>query len=111
MRRTVVVLGIGLLVGIVVLVSSCSVQANRRTRELGHISVGDSEASVLTRLGQPRVREYPGQPYLVYATNGCAAPCATRLWWEWPLFRGMEAWSVDLDASRKVIRATHWVSA
>ena len=110
MRKTVSNLGIGLLIAVVVLVSSCSIQAHRRTLELGQISVGDSEASVLARLGEPRVREHPGQPYLLYATKGCAAPCATRLWWEWPLFRGMEAWSVDLDASRKVVHTAHWVS-
>ena len=94
----------------VILVASCSVQANRRTRALDHIAAGDTSASVIARLGQPTRRELPGRPYLVYAVRGCAAPCAMRLWWEWPLFRGIEAWSVELDSSQRVVHTTHWLS-
>src|SRR5688500_8059033 len=94
----------------VVLIASCSIQAYNRTQSLSRISVGDSELSVLEQLGQPSAREIPGQPYLLYAVQGCLPPCATRLWWEWPLFRGIEAWSVELDSSGKVLGTAHWVS-
>ena len=94
----------------VVFVSSCFIQSNRRTAQLSKVVAGDSEASVLARLGQPRLRENGGQPYLLYATNGCTAPCVTRLWWEWPLLHGFEAWSVELDNSNKGVRTTHWLS-
>jgi len=94
----------------VIFVASCSLQARNRTQSLSRISVGDSELSVLERLGQPSTRENSGQPYLLYADQGCISPCFTRLWWEWPLLRGIEAWSVELDSSGKVLGTAHWVS-
>lgn len=109
MRKIIVISSLTLLAAIAFM-ASCSTQASRRTHQLGQIAPGDSEDSVLARLGQPRVRERVDQPYLVYASRACAAPCTVRLWWEWPLFRGIEAWSVELDASHQVIRTTHWVS-
>ena len=110
MRKIIAASILVLLAAAVVFVSSCSIQANRRTNQLAKIFVGDSEASVLARLGQPRMREQSGQPYLLYATKACTAPCVTRLWWELPLFRGIEAWSVELDNSNKVVSTAHWVS-
>jgi hypothetical protein len=95
---------------VVVLVAAYSVQANRRTRALDQITAGDTAASVIERLGQPTTTELPDKPYLLYSDHGCAAPCATRLWWEGPFLRGMEAWSVELDASGKVVKSAHWVS-
>ena len=110
MRKIIATASLVILAAAVVFVSSCSIQANRRTDQLAKVVVGDAEASVLARLGQPRVREITGQPYLLYATNACTAPCVTRLWWEWPLFRGIEAWSVELDNSNRVVSTAHWVS-
>ena len=94
----------------VILVVSCFVQAGRRTRALSQIAAGDNAASVISRLGQPTRRERPGKPYLVYADRGCTKPCATRLWWEWPLLPGIEAWSVELNAAGRVVTTAHWVS-
>jgi len=102
--------GLVILTIAVVLVASCSLQARSRTRSLVQIAVGDTKQSVLERLGQPSRSELPGQPFLLYANHGCVAPCATRLWWEWPLLRGIEAWSVELDSTDRVIHTTHWVS-
>ena len=93
-----------------ILVASCSLQARGRTHSLAKVSAGDTEQSVLERLGNPTRVELPGQPYLLYATQGCVAPCNTRLWWEWPLFRGIEAWSVELDPDGKVVQTAYWVS-
>jgi hypothetical protein len=95
---------------LVILVASCSVQASRRTRALAQIGAGVGASAVIALLGQPNRRELPGQPYLVYADRGCMAPCAVRLWWEWPLFHGIEAWSVDLDSRQRVVNTVHWVS-
>jgi hypothetical protein len=110
MRKIIARLVFGFLAASVVFVASCSWQASSRTRSIDQIAIGDSEASVLERLGQPRVRESAGRPYQLYASQGCISPCATRLWWEWPLFRGIEAWSVELDSSNKVVSTAHWVS-
>jgi hypothetical protein len=94
----------------VIFVASCSVQASHKTRALAQIAPGQSAQSVISRLGQPTRRELPSEPFLVYADHGCMAPCAVRLWWEWPLFRGIEAWSVELDSRQRVLRTVHWVS-
>ena len=110
MRKIIAISSLVLLASAVIFVSSCSVQANRRTEQLAKVVVGDSEASILARLGQPRVREHSGQPYLLYATSACSSPCVTRLWWDLPLFRGVEAWSVELDNSNNVVSTAHWVS-
>ena len=110
MKKIVATVSLVLMAAAVAFVSSCSIQANRRTDQLASIVVGDSEESVVARLGKPRVREPASQPYLLYATSACTVPCATRLWWEWPVFRGVEAWSVELDISNKVVGTAHWVS-
>jgi hypothetical protein len=94
----------------VIFVASCSVQASRKTSALGQIAAGDTAESAIARLGQPSRREPPGRPYLLYDVRGCLSPCATRLWWDWPLLRGIEAWSVELDSSSRVVKTTHWVS-
>ena len=99
-----------LLGAVAIFVASCSLQARSRTHSLAKIAVGDTKQSVLDRLGQPARIETPSHPYLTYATQGCVAPCATRLWWEWPLFRGVEAWSVALDPAGRVIHTAHWIS-
>jgi hypothetical protein len=100
-----------LLVALAVLfVASCSLQASHRTQALDKIAVGDTQESVIARLGQPSRSELPSKPYTVYASLGCVAPCAVRLWWEWPVFRGIEAWSVDLGANHRVLHSSHWVS-
>lgn len=94
----------------VILIASCSVQASVRTRALARIATGDGAPTVIALLGQPTRRELAGQPYLVYADRGCMDPCVVRLWWEWPLFRGIEAWSVELDSRQRVVSTVHWVS-
>jgi hypothetical protein len=72
--------------------------------------VGDSEASVVARLGDPSFRERTGQPYLRYTGSPCMRPCATRLWWDWPVMRGIEAWSVELGENRNVVKTYRWTS-
>ena len=111
MKRVVAVFGLTLLAAAIAFIASCTSKANQHTAQLAKISPGDSEASVLVKLGQPRIRENADQPFLLYATDGCTNPCATRLWWDLPFLPGIEAWSVELDSSHKVIRTAHWVSS
>ena len=94
----------------VIFVASCSIQASQRTHALEKITVGDTQESVIARLGQPSRSELRGHAYLLYTSQGCLAPCTVRLWWEWPVLRGMEAWSVDLGADHRVVQTSHWVS-
>lgn len=74
------------------------------------IAIGDTEGQILERLGPPDYREPTGQPYLRYTGEPCLAPCQSRLWWEDALLPGVGAWSVELDADRRVVHTTRWVS-
>ena len=94
----------------VVGVGSCALQAHRYNSALSQIAVGDPEAAVIGRLGQPSFRETARVPYLRYTGAPCTSPCATRLWWEWPLLPGIEAWSVELGQDHQVVKTYHWVS-
>ena len=105
-RRVVV----AALILVSVYIASCSIQSENRTKAIESIAIGDSGKSAIEKLGEPSRRETPGAPYLIYATQGCILPCANRLWWEWPLFRGIEAWSVELDSNQKVVEKVHWSS-
>jgi hypothetical protein len=80
------------------------------TAAFSQVAVGDSEASVVARLGEPSFRERAGQPYLRYTGTPCTTPCATRLWWEWPIMPGIKAWSVELGENRDVVRTYRWKS-
>ena len=110
MRKIIQRLSLLLIALAVISVASCSYQASQRTQALDNIAIGDTSESVISRLGQPSKRELPGHPYTLYATQGCVVPCAVRLWWEWPVFRGIEAWSVDLGSDQRVLATAHWVS-
>ena len=101
---------VAFLAATIILVGSCSLQSHNRTRALDEISVGDAEKRVVELLGEPAVRELADRPYLRYATRGCISPCVTRLWWEWPVFPGIEAWSVEFDSTQRVIQTEHWIS-
>jgi hypothetical protein len=101
---------VALVAAAVISVGSCSLQSRNRTRALDQISAGDTERHVIELLGKPDVREMPKRLFPRYATRGCISPCAVRLWWEWPVPLGIEAWSVELDASQRVIESAHWVS-
>lgn len=72
--------------------------------------LGEKEGQVTARFGNPTISEYQDKPFMRYATRPCEAPCAKRLWWEHPVFRGAEAWSIELDTEGQVVRTLHWVS-
>lgn len=97
-------------VAVVAAIGACSWRVHRYESALAAIQVGDAESEVIARLGAPSVREPTGAPYMRYTARPCAAPCAERLWWEWPIAPGTEAWSVELTSERRVLRTYHWVS-
>jgi hypothetical protein len=74
------------------------------------VSIGNADMDALAILGDPSVREVPSKPFLRYATQPCQSPCVERLWFENRLLLDIEAWSIELDGSHRVIRKTHWVS-
>lgn len=73
---------------------------------------GDPYSLIVERFGKPNVIEYPAQPFLRYAmpSQTCIAPCVFRVWWEHPVLKGVEAWSVEFNEKNQVIHTAHWLS-
>jgi hypothetical protein len=93
----------------VLAIGGCTLRSHLLTKHLEEIRLGDTEALVLSKLGEPGRKELPGTPYFRYASSPCSNPCVERLWWDGE-FMDIEAWSVSLDANHKVVDTTHWVS-
>jgi hypothetical protein len=110
MSKVLLVIGFTVVAVVTSTIGACEIKARHYNAAFSFLAVGDSEASVVARMGVPAVRESAGQPYLRYATSACTNPCAIRLWWEMPIMPGIEGWSVELGKDRKVVRTSHWVS-
>ena len=92
-------------------ISTCSVITSRRVKGFEAVSVGDTRQRVLILLGTPSVSEKSrGEHFARYGAKVCSAPCAERLWFENRMTLDMEAWSVEFDASGRVIKKSLWVS-
>ena len=91
-------------------VAACTYTVSRYERALAATSDGEKKNQVIARFGDPSVHEIHGKPFLLYASNPCESPCAERLWWEHPVLKGFEAWSVEFNTQGNVIHTTHWVS-
>lgn len=91
-------------------IASCSRVVSRYAHAFETTNSGEYSSTVIGRFGSPSVREVPTHPFMAYATAGCKAPCALRLWWEHPVLKGIEAWSVEFDDKNQVINKAHWVS-
>lgn len=92
------------------LVGACSFKVHHYNTAFANIAVGDTQSAVLAKMGAPSYREPAGNSYARYTGYPCMSSCVTRLWWEWPLTPGMEAWSVELDHEGRVIRPYRWES-
>ncbi|MCJ0763511.1 hypothetical protein [Variovorax terrae] len=108
MKTRVIVAAAAVLVP-VLLVSGCSYWASRYERSFEATLDGDTLQAVVERFGEPNVRETGAVPFTLYATRACTAPCQVRLWWEHPIMKGVEAWSVEF-ANGRAIHKSHWVS-
>ena len=86
--------------------------AIKRSREAAFeaTKIGDSYDDVVRRFGSPSKIDDEGQVFTRYADEPCELPCVKRLWFENRLFLDVEAWSVSLDRSAKVVEKYHWVS-
>ena len=110
MWKVIRILALAVLVATCLAIGACVMRIRHYDAALGEVKVGDSEATVIARLGAPSFREVSGVPHLRYTAAACAAPCVERLWWEWPIAPGMEAWSVEIGSNREVLKTYHWVS-
>jgi len=109
MRKAAQLFGLVSLAVVVAFVVYCWLLIHKYNSGLGAVAPGDSEARVTALLGSPSYSEPAGQPYLRYTGAPCSSPCVRRLWWEWPIFPGIEAWSVELNSNGQVIKTYHWV--
>ena len=76
------------------------------------VQMGDTEASVIARFNtQPTEREKPVALFARYASQPCGGDCIERLWFENRLSLDTEAWSVELDKHRRVIKKSRWISS
>lgn len=106
---TVVLLVIG--AAVVGSIGACSYKSHMRNSAFDAMHVGDTEASVIAGFGtQPSVRERRGALFARYASQPCSGDCIERLWFENRLSLDMEAWSVELDKNRRVLKKSRWVS-
>ena len=110
MARLSTTLGILIAVAPVLAVGGCAVLVARYERAFEATTDGQPFSVVTDRFGEPTVRELPTERYLRYSGTGCQSPCAVRLWWEHPVLRGIEAWSVEFDDGGRVVHKAHWVS-
>ena len=92
-------------------IGACLFKSNARNAAYDVVQVGDAEDVVVARFGtQPSVREKPGVLFARHASQSCDGECAERLWFENRLSLDTEAWSVELDKSRHVIKKSKWIS-
>jgi len=110
MTRVGKAIGILITVAPFLAVGGCAALVARYERAFEATTDGEQTSFVVDRFGEPTVRELPAEHYLRYAGRACQAPCALRLWWEHPVLRGIEAWSVEFDDSGKVVHKAHWIS-
>jgi hypothetical protein len=110
MKSSAKLIALSLAATSVVGVVACMFTASRYEQAFEATVTGDSYSTVSDRFGNPSVVELPTQPFLHYASKGCISPCALRAWWEHPVLKGIEAWSVEFNDKDQVIHSAHWLS-
>jgi hypothetical protein len=105
-RVFVVALGIAIFCSF----SACTYRVTQIERGFASVETGAPERAVIEKLGSPDVVDTSAAPFVVYASALCSAPCVRRLWWEHPVLKGVEAWSVELGSAGNVLTKSHWVS-
>ena len=103
---------ISLAVSVVILcgISACTYRITQIQREFKLVNDGTAENDAIKKLGAPDVVETFASPFFRYASEPCRPPCVRRLWWEHPILKGWEAWSVEVSANGTILDKSHWVS-
>lgn len=94
----------------VLYVAACSYVSASKSNAYESVNIGDSEEDVVRILGNPSVRETSDAPFTRYSSKPCQGECRQRLWFENRLSLNIEAWSIELDSSNRVIHKAHWHS-
>jgi hypothetical protein len=103
---------ISLVVSVVSLCGIClsSYRVTQIEKQFELVADGAKEDDAFRKLGAPEVVETGTPPFFRYASEPCVPPCVRRLWWEHPILKGWEAWSVEISATGTILRKSHWVS-
>jgi hypothetical protein len=98
-------------VGIVASIGVCTLTSYARSSAFSTIQIGDLDSTVISKFGtEPSFRETSRILFTRYATNPCEGDCVERLWFENRLSFDTEAWSVELDKNKRVLKKSRWVS-
>src|SRR4051812_36104543 len=89
--------------------AACSHRVSRIEEGFAAVTPGETVTQVTDRLGSPDMRETT-QLFTRYANVPCVEPCKLRLWWEHPILKGFEAWSVETNSTGTAIHKAHFVS-
>jgi hypothetical protein len=81
-----------------------------READFNKVEVGDSYGTVLQKMGNPSKIDVQGEAFPPYTSHPCSSPCVKRLWYENRLMLDLEAWSVSIDSSGKVVDKYQWMS-
>ena len=100
-----------LMVSPLLYVTSCAYISHARQAAFKVIKVGDTEKTVINKLGSAyRVEKSGGHPFLRYASRGCVDPCIERWWFENRMAFDTEAWSIEFGSDGRVLRKEEWSS-
>lgn len=85
-------------------IAACSYISHDGRSAFKNVKIGDTEATVIRLFGYPSVRHKQGTSFSLYDSRLCEGSCVERLWFENRLAGpGIEAWTVELDSSGRVI--------
>lgn len=102
-----------LIIGAAILgsIGACSYKSHVRNSAFEAVNVGDTEENVISQFGsQPSVRETSNALFSRYASRPCSGECKERLWFENRLSFDTEAWSVEMDKNKRVVKKSRWTS-
>jgi hypothetical protein len=88
-------------------IATCSYISAGKSKAFELVNIGDPEESVVRVLGNPSVRETADTPFNRYIYNPCTGECRYRLWFENRLGLDAEAWLIELDNDKQVVRKSH----
>lgn len=92
-------------------IGGCAYNGRRIQHNFDAVAVGAEESTLVGVMGKPDAVDTASSVNTEYAVRPCEAPCVRRLWYYNVLLPGgIEAWSFELDASGRVVGASHWVS-
>jgi hypothetical protein len=89
---------------------ACTYYGSIKEKQLESIHLGDTEATVIAKMGPPHHIETPDAKYkLNFSDRKCQGQCAKRFWYHNRICLD-EEWFVEFDKNDKVITSDHIIS-